>query len=81
MERDVLVHVDLDGTPVLAGSLWMRTRRGRESASFEYDRAWLNHPRRFSLDPALTVGPGSGSHTVTGGLFWPSRDTGAFLRW
>ena len=58
MEHQVLVHIDLDGTPVLAGRLWMRTRGGRESASFEYDREWLAHPRRFSLDPALTVGPG-----------------------
>ena len=58
MERQVLVHVDFDGSPVLAGRLWMRTRGGRESASFEYDRAWLQHPRRFALDPALAVGPG-----------------------
>ena len=78
MERDVLVHVDLDGTPVLAGRLWMRTRRGRESASFEYDRAWLNHPRRFSLDPALTVGPGS---FHTGGALFGSIGDSAPDRW
>ena len=35
-----------------------RARGGRESASFEYDAAWTDHPLRFALGPALTVGPG-----------------------
>jgi len=58
MENEVLVYVDLQGTPHLVGRLWMRTRRDRESASFEYDRNWLAHPSRFSLEPALKLGPG-----------------------
>ncbi len=36
----------------------MRTRKDRESATFEYDRNWLAHPNRFSLEPALKLGPG-----------------------
>jgi serine/threonine-protein kinase HipA len=36
----------------------MRTRRDRESATFEYDKSWLVHPERFSLEPALKPGPG-----------------------
>lgn len=58
MDTQVLVYVDLDGVPVLAGRLWARTRKGRETASFEYDATWLTHPARFSLEPALTLGPG-----------------------
>ncbi len=30
----------------------------RDSASFEYDKHWLAHPDRFSLQPALKLGPG-----------------------
>lgn len=58
MEQAVLVYVDLEGQPHLAGRLWARTRRSRETATFEYDRAWLASPRRFSLEPALSLGPG-----------------------
>jgi len=58
MEREILVFIDRPAGPQLAGRLWARARRGRESASFEYDRAWLGDPARFSLEPALTVGPG-----------------------
>lgn len=49
-DTQVLVHVDLGGAPVLAGRLWARVRRGRESASFEYDPRWLSHPYHFSLE-------------------------------
>ena len=59
MEREILVHADMEGTPVLVGRLWVRVRRGRESASFEYDRAWLRRPDSYSLDPALASGPGA----------------------
>ena len=59
MEREILVHADMEGTPVLVGRLWVRVRRGRESASFEYDRAWLRRPDSYSLEPALSSGPGA----------------------
>ncbi len=58
MDTPVLVHVDLRGVPLRVGRLWIRVRGGRESASFEYDAAWTDHPLRFALEPALTVGPG-----------------------
>ena len=58
MEKEILVYVDLQGTPHLVGRLWARMRKDRESATFEYDRNWLAHPARFSFDPALTLGPG-----------------------
>jgi serine/threonine-protein kinase HipA len=58
MDRQILVYVDLDRKPHLVGRLWARTRKNKESASFEYDRGWLNSPARFSLEPALQLGPG-----------------------
>ena len=61
MDRETLVYVDLDGTPHLVGRLWARVRKNnnKESASFEYDKTWLENPVRFSLEPALQVGPGA----------------------
>jgi serine/threonine-protein kinase HipA len=58
MDREVLVYVDLQGTLHFVGRLWSRIRRDRESATFEYDNDWLQHAERFSLDPALKLGPG-----------------------
>ena len=58
MDREILVHVELQGTPYLVGRLWARVRTDRENATFEYDRSWLEHTERFSLEPALKLGPG-----------------------
>ena len=59
MDTEALVYADLDGVPHLAGRLWARLRKNRETASFEYDPAWLRHPARFSLEPALVLGEGA----------------------
>ena len=64
MEREVFVYVDLGGTAHLVGRLWGRVRKGRDSATFEYDDRWLAHADRFSLEPALKLGPGP-FHTVS----------------
>jgi serine/threonine-protein kinase HipA len=58
MDREILVYVDLQGTPHLVGRLWARVRKERENATFEYDKNWLEHRERFSLEPALKLGPG-----------------------
>ena len=58
MDKEVLVYVELQGTPHLVGRLWARMRKDRESGTFEYDPSWLAHPERFSLEPALKLGPG-----------------------
>lgn len=58
MDKETLVYVDLDGVPNLMGRLWARVRKNKESATFEYDDGWLQHPARFSLEPALQLGPG-----------------------
>ena len=52
------MYVDLEGVPHLMGRLWARMRKNKESANFEYDEAWLQHPAKFSLEPALQLGPG-----------------------
>src|SRR5580658_6736016 len=69
MDRETLVYVDLDAAPQLMGRLWARVRKNKESATFEYDDAWLQHPARFSLEPALQLGPGP---------FHTSADTAMF---
>jgi serine/threonine-protein kinase HipA len=58
MDTSVLVSIDLDGKPTLVGRLFARTRKSKESASFEYDKSWLVHPDRFALDPGLSLDPG-----------------------
>jgi serine/threonine-protein kinase HipA len=58
MDSEALVYVDLDGAPHLVGRLWGRMRKENESATFEYDGGWLKNPAKFSLEPALKLGPG-----------------------
>lgn len=58
MEKEILVYLDFLDTPHLAGRLWARTRKDRDSATFEYEKKWLAHPDRwkicvFSLLPVL----------------------------
>jgi serine/threonine-protein kinase HipA len=81
MDREVAVYVDLRGAPQLVGRMWARLRKDRESATFEYDRDWLSHPERFSLEPALKLGPGP-LHTTSdrpmfGAIGIPRRTGGA----
>ena len=58
MDKETFVYIDLNGAAHLVGRLWARARKNKESASFEYDPGWLQHAARFSLEPALTLGPG-----------------------
>jgi serine/threonine-protein kinase HipA len=55
MDKHAFVYVDLEGQPILVGRLWARLRKGRDSASFEYDDTWLQRPDRFALEPALQL--------------------------
>lgn len=75
MESGALVYADIDGIPVLVGRLWARMRKNRESASFEYDREWLANPQRFSLEPALQLGPGPFHTTPDRALFGAIGDS------
>jgi serine/threonine-protein kinase HipA len=57
MDKEAHVYIDLDGKPQLVGRLWGRVRKEREGATFEYSPSWLENPARFSLEPALQLGP------------------------
>lgn len=58
MGKETFVYIDLNGASHLVGRLWARARKNKESATFEYDPGWLQHAARFSLEPALMLGPG-----------------------
>ncbi len=80
MDNEILVYVYLQGTPHLVGRLWARTRKDRESATLEYDKSWLAHPGRFSLEPALKLGPGP-FHTPAGRPLFGAIGDSAPDRW
>jgi serine/threonine-protein kinase HipA len=79
-DRQLLVHVDLDGVTHLAGRLWGRRAKGRESATFEYDGGWLENPARFALEPALMLGAGP-QHTMQGRVLFGAIGDSAPDRW
>ena len=58
MGSEIFVFLALDGEDVPVGRLWTRVRNNRQSASFAYEAAWLENPRRFALEPALLLAPG-----------------------
>jgi len=80
MDTGPLVYMDLDGRPVLVGRLWARTRKGRDSASFEYDEEWLGRTDRFALEPALELGAGP-FHTPAGRAMFGAIGDSAPDRW
>jgi serine/threonine-protein kinase HipA len=79
-DERLLVYVDLEGDAHLVGRMWVRSARGRESATFEYDTAWLNEPRRFALEPALVLGRGP-QHTAAGRRLFGAFGDSAPDRW
>ena len=50
MERVIEVFIELNGTSQFVGRLWSRSLKGRESASFEYDKKWIASGARFALE-------------------------------
>ena len=56
--QGVFVSIMLDGKTMPVGRLWCYRRKGRESASFEYNSEWLNNPDRFAIEPALSLTEG-----------------------
>jgi serine/threonine-protein kinase HipA len=79
-DRHVFVYVDLDSKPQLVGQIWGRMRKGKESATFEYDDAWLKHTARFALQPALALGKGP-LHTPAGRQIFGAIGDSAPDRW
>jgi serine/threonine-protein kinase HipA len=58
MNREIFVYIDLNNIPIRVGRLWTRYRSGRETATFEYDKSWLESSFAFSLEPALSLNVG-----------------------
>lgn len=75
MENRILAYIDLNGTPLLVGHLWIHSKQSRQSVSFEYDKAWLNMPSRFSLDPALQLSEGAFHASLDKPLFGAIEDS------
>jgi serine/threonine-protein kinase HipA len=80
MDRTLHAYIDLSGTPHLVGTLWARTNKSRESATFEYAKAWLDNPLRFELEPALALGKGP-QHTLEGRKLFGAFGDSAPDRW
>ena len=54
-DREVEVVVQIGGEDVAAGRLWAHRRRGVESQTFAYSRAYLARGDAYALDPALPL--------------------------
>jgi len=80
MNKDIYIYIDLLGKTQLVGYLWSRMRKGKESASFEYDKNWLESPNRFSLEPALSLGFGA-YHTAADKALFGAIGDSAPDRW
>ncbi len=61
--KEIFVSIALGTENYWVGRLWCHHRKGRESASFEYDENWLKHPECFALEPALALTSGA-FHTL-----------------
>jgi serine/threonine-protein kinase HipA len=80
MNRRSLVYMELQGANCLVGTLWTRQKGGRESATFEYSRTWLDNPANFALEPALPLGAGP-YHTPQGVPLFGALSDSAPDRW
>lgn len=75
MDNEILTYIDLNGTPILVGHLWVHSKQNRQSISFEYDRTWLKMPNRFALDPALQLSSGAFHASTEKPLFGAIEDS------
>jgi serine/threonine-protein kinase HipA len=78
--REIYVSIALGDENHPIGRLWCHNRRGRESASFEYNDGWLKHPEHFALEPALALTAGS-FHTIADQSLFGSIGDSAPDRW
>lgn len=78
--RKIYVYIALGDENHLVGRLWCHYRKGRESASFEYDESWLKHAEHFALEPALALTAGS-FHTLADQSLFGSIGDSAPDRW
>jgi len=78
--KEIIVSISLGNETVRVGTVWFHVRKGRESASFEYDKSWLNHPEKFALEPALQLTKGA-FHTNPNTIIFGAIGDSAPDRW
>ena len=66
---EVVLDADFIGNACPVGTLFRAAAHGRETFSFAYDRAWLDRPDAFAIDPDLQM---------HGGESYPADGTGVF---
>jgi serine/threonine-protein kinase HipA len=76
----VMVSVALGADTIPVGRLWAHVSKGRERATFQYDEAWLRHPSRFALQPALRL-DAAPHHTGQGKALFGALGDSAPDRW
>ena len=76
----IYVSIELGGETLPVGKLWFHQKGARQSASFEYDEKWLQHPEKFALDPALQLTKGS-FHTTPDQILFGAIGDSAPDRW
>ena len=57
--KEILVSISLGGENIRVGKLCFHVRGHKESASFEYDKEWLDQAEKFALEPALKLTQGA----------------------
>ena len=72
--KEIFVFISIGKENIPVGSLWFHARKGKESTSFEYDKFWLSHPKRFSLEPLLKLTRGT-FHTQDKNIFGSIGDS------
>lgn len=78
--KEILVSISLGSENIHIGKLWFHVRGHKESASFEYDKEWLDHPEKFALEPALKLTEGA-FHTGQGISLFGAIGDSAPDRW
>jgi serine/threonine-protein kinase HipA len=78
--KEILVSIALGSEDIRIGKLWFHARGYKTSASFEYDKEWLDHPEKFALEPALKLTEGS-FHTGQGISLFGAIGDSAPDRW
>jgi len=70
-----IVDIEVAGQMHRVGRLWVTASRSHESATFEYDSAWLKNPDRFALEPALALYAGPFQTRVGHAMFGALGDS------
>ncbi len=78
--KEIFVSISLGSENIRIGKLWFNLRGLKESATFEYDKKWLDHPEKFALEPALQLTEGA-FHTGQGISLFGAMGDSAPDRW